>query len=349
MNTLPKPTWLLACVAALLLTTSGCDGGSGFTLGTSPGAEPSGTDSPWNVGPQFPDSALPPGLTSDERQAPGSFITSLQVDLDSTAGFDLDGDGSGNNAVGALFAELESLVPGASVNAQMASAISNGTLAIGLLWPGLDPDALSPALGFEVFVTNLEDPDGDPETQLVFGAKASPVEAESWPGTPMPGASFVDGMVTAGPGPLPLAFPLFGVTLDLEITKAWMSGTAEADSAGISVPDGTFFMVVDMGSVVEWMNDLVSSPACACVKGLGDMANLSKGFTQEACNGSLDTSACTGEGVYDGTCAFFVDGCRILLPIVDFFADLDTTGDGVPDAHSAVMRFEASGAQITVQ
>jgi len=329
-------------LAALLMMTSGaCEG-----------------PTPQDPAPAQPQTgALPPTTTDTppspeveiEVPTPGSYLNHLAVDLDPTAGPDLDGDGFGNNALGALFGEIGGLLENASVNDELIHAIETGELSLGMLWPGLDPANLQNPAAFQLSVLDLQDPDGDPTTTAAFTAILQP--GATTPGTLFQGASIVNGAFSAGPTPLPLSFPYFGVQLDLNITQTQASGTVAADAMGIAVPDGTFTGVVDMVSITDWANDFVLSPSCACLQGSGALIDVSNGFDSSACVGTaaFNSASCTGEGGFiEAMCKFFADSCMIVVPLLAVHADIDTDGDSKPDAHSAVLHFEASGAQVEV-
>lgn len=301
-----------------------------------------------------PPTTRPPPVSPDasqptEQATPGSYLHHLEVDLDPNAGPDLDGDGAGNNAVGALFSEIGGLLENASVNDELANAIEGGELSLGMLWTGLDPSNLSNPIGFQLTVVDLQDTDQDPTTSASFTTTHPPGAAT--PGTPFPGVSIVNGAFSAGPTPLPLSFPYFGVQLTLDITQTRASGTVAADPLGIAVPEGTFTGVVDMATVTHWANDFVLSPSCACLQGSGALIDISNGFNADACVGTsnFDSSGCTGAGGFiEGMCKFFADSCIIVVPLLAVHADIDTDGDSKADAHSAVLHFQASGAEIQV-
>jgi hypothetical protein len=277
-------------------------------------------------------------------------IYELSIELDVNAGDDLDGDGEGDNALGGMFTNIETLTGSVNVNVALANNIADGVLAVGLAWPGVEEPAVGAAMnsaGFTMIVLNLADTDGDPTTTDVYAVgPGSFVEGTNIPKTLYPGATIDNGALKAGPGSFNLGFPYYDVTMQVVMGKASVSGMATKDDAGVTLSDGRLTGAVASNSFLDWINAYVTSDWCTCLEGMhGDLIDKSLGLTAEACVAAPDSSACDAD--QDGVCILFADQCTLIMPVMGAFADIDTDADGVPDSFSALMHIKAKGTTIT--
>jgi len=280
---------------------------------------------------------------------PGSIVHSLVIELDETKGADLDGDGAPDNAMGGMFTNIATLTGSADVNVAMATAIDDGLLSIGMVWPGVaaaDPGALLESAGFSMYVVNLNDTDGNPATKDAYTVDPSSYQdGTNIPKTLFPGATITNGTLAAGPSSFNLGFPYYDVHMQVLMGKASVTGTVTQDTTGIALTNGQLTGAVSSRSFVDWINMFVLSEWCTCATGLNNqLLDPEAGLVKEACNADADGSACTGD---DQTlCGFFVNQCTLLMPIMGAFADIDTDADGVPDSFSALMHLQGQGTLI---
>jgi hypothetical protein len=348
--TLLKRTLTALVLLTTVLTLFACGGSTDDP--TAPGPDtttPPGPDTtppgPDTTTPPGPDTTTPPPTSSTL----GSVIYELAIELDVNAGDDLDGDGEGDNALGGMFTNIETLTGSVNVNVALANNIASGILAVGLAWPGVEEPALGSPLssaGFSLYVLNLVDFDGDPATTDVY--KVGPgsfVEGTNIPKTLYPGATITNGALAAGPGSFNLGFPYYDVTMKVVMGKASVTGMATKDEAGVALSNGRLTGAVASSSFLDWINAYVVSDWCSCLKDMhGDLIDKTQGLTAEACIATPDSSACDEDE--DGVCILFANQCTLIMPVMGAFADIDTDADGVPDSFSALMHLKAKGTTI---
>jgi hypothetical protein len=248
-------------------------------------------------------------------------------------GFDLDGDGVVDNQLGNILAALITAAPAGSLDLQgsIDEAIAEGSI---LLLADIQATALTQAAnaGFRLFLGDNPTPapcTGPEDTvcgRHLTGDGSFTIAAGS-PTDIVVGGNIVGGRFTGGPGRLSMQIAFGDTSIDLVLVRA------RAEINGITV-DG--FGQSRVGGAVP--NENVQNEVIPAV------AEAIRSFIAEDCTGTGDNCGCTPDstgstllGIFDtnGDCQVPTDEVRnhslirtLLRP------DLDTTGDGTPDALS---------------
>lgn len=331
-----------------------CVNGACETVGPPPVTAPSCSDAnpPERCG-QMPDAAT---------WATSSVVSKLEISGDNSCCFDYNGDGDPDNGLGDL---LGSVGPDILVDANsgIADAIASGDIALVLEHIGLTELADGEfAIGFLL---------GEPATPgaapLPEGGGEYLVNPASFvTGTSFPqavaGARLEGATVTAGPGDINLQISLLGIQLNLTITAAQITATADvANSAigdkGVKLDAGKLGGIIRIVDLFEAINDF-SDTNCSC---LGLEGDLVTGYTQDSIGNPMCATDAVGtcDDMVDnqGICITFVQDACDYLSAIPFAADINASNIGSDcldpaegiecDAVSVGIGIEAVGAKIT--
>ncbi len=311
-------------------------------------------------GPECGNGVCEPGETPDscgqdceagtpadyDYDVPGAYLSQITLVTDANIGADLNGDGQPDNALGALLNDLGGLLGDTDLNAQLAEAIADGSLALGTTWPSFKGTGPADSNDVDIHFFLLEDADGDPSTKDEFLADP----ASFIPGTASPlitfdGASVSGGALDAGPSQFALSIPLGGVSLDVVVDRAGLTGDVSGDANGIDIAGGTLSGAVSLASIVDALNGYLQSDSCSCLGLNGPLIDLSAGIGPQACSGMYDDSTCADEG--QDICSTIAGACVLAVPVIAGQTDIDLNGDGDPDAISVYLELEMSGTNIS--
>jgi len=276
--------------------------------------------------------------TGEDGSRLGSYIYQITVEADPEVGTDLDGDGQPNNALGPMYASLIALTGAKPMNESLAGAIAEGSLALGLWWEQYGLDVTNAGI-FDLYFLTLHWEDGLPVADDAVLDQGNPALA-------FPGASTSEGALTTGTLDVSFSFPFAETPILLEMLDTSAAGTVSVDANGVAITEGILRGVVLATSLLNWANDYLSSDACSCVDVEHPAIDLGAGLSSAACPVGPDSTAC---GEEDDLCKYLIDFCSLMLPVLGQSADMDTNGDNVNDAFSALFYFEAEGAEILVQ
>ena len=276
---------------------------------------------------------------------PASHFSFIFLETDVNQGADIDGDGTPDNALGALLNDLGGLLGDADLNAQLAESIDEGSLALGATWPTFS-GGLADSNDVDIHMFALEDADGDPTTKDAFIAdRDSFIEGTQSPLIQFLGASVSGGALEAGPANFQLTVPLGEIALAITITNAQIEADLTEDSLGIATSNMTMAGVVSLRSVVDALNAFLRSEQCSCLGLEGPLIDLSLGAGPQSCVGQFDDATCAEEG--QDLCSTIASACLLVMPVLDGQTDIDLNNDGSPDALSVFIRLELTGTQIT--
>ncbi|MCB9507091.1 MAG: hypothetical protein H6698_03260 [Myxococcales bacterium] len=311
---------------------------------------------------------LTPDWTADELQAGTySYIRNLQVpprNGEAACCFDFNGDGNIDNGLGLLVGALGALGGDIDVDALIGEALADDSIALLFQWTKLDADPSEH--DFSVYLaTNDVDGDGTPDQSFgdradgmgVFQVQAASVDAYGSI-VQFNQTTFVDDVLTAGPGVFRLSIPIatedFSLDLDLSIQQATVQGQlADSDNGPVSV-DPTFDDVeyggIKLGGVVpldqifEIIEDLARDCECAGFTADPIITYGDNGTTYAVACAQTPTGDCEGQGTI---CENLGTVCSFLpsLPSLGL-NDIDTDGNGVGDALSVGVRLSLTGAAV---
>jgi hypothetical protein len=266
------------------------------------------------------------------------------LEEDGSIGADVNGDGSLDNALGNLLGSLGSLLGDTDINQQLADAIAEGDLALGMTWPTLeDVEDISNASDVDMHFFSLVDPDDDPSTSDMFWIDPqSFIDGTGHPRIVFSNASIEDGMLEAGPSQFAFSLNLADIPLDLLVDSAKIVGEISTDANGIALANADLSGAVPLGSIIDALNGYLSSDSCACLGLDGEL--ISGSGASFSCTGSFDAGSCSGDAEICGTIA---NACRLAVPIVSGQADIDLSGDNVNDAISVFIHLSAIGTDIS--
>lgn len=278
-------------------------------------------------GPDWEDVPAPvPTVTPDDPEPVTALPVALQtvanrVMLPSSASafaLDLDGNGVPDNQFGKMLAFLEAAYPGLNLQGELDRLVDEGKL---LVLQELRARSLSddPQIETSMFFGN--DPDGDPGNNFSGAAVLAPAGSES---------SSVAGHIHAGhlatePGDLVIPIPLGRSFVAVKVTRGRLqaevapSGMASGVVAGaVSFPDvqGRVLPVLAAELNAHFTNPSISAKGKNILSQLFDL-NGSGTITAD------ELAACPASKLLLGS------------------ADVDTDGDGKPDAISIGLGFTA--------
>ncbi len=358
---------LLTLIAALSLVATGCgdDSSGGDSANNSAANNSAANNNPANNNPannnpvnnnpvnnnpannnpvnnnpvnNNPVTGTPEDYTGYSSKA--SYINTISIETNSELGDDVDGDGDIDNALGSLLNSLSGLLGDTDINATLQESIDEGSLALGMTWPGVTDPASDTTAALDFFQLQFATA-GDASAFLAD--RDSFDRGSSTPLIRFQTASFTGGALEAGPSTFNISIPLSDtIQLALTAERARIKGDASLDALGIKLTDGTLSGAVPLVSVAEALNAYISSDNCSCVTG-GDLIDTSGGAGDLACN-ALDASNCSGD---QDICGTIVGACGIAIGIIGSELDIDLDGDGQNDALSVFIRMEAQGTVIT--
>ena len=309
---------------------------------------------------------------------PFSYIWRIQVPEPGTPAeccFDFTGDGLIDNGFGTLVGATAAISPGTDVQASLDSPIADGSTALMFEYAGLNESTLGgPTQLWLYAATNDLNGDGVADQQWVptrvAGRGLFQVEPYSLAddGSPLVRfeSAYIDGnLLTAGPGAFPIEMPFVFSTVSVVIQQAYIqadirseasgffTNDADIDSDGNGVPE--VWGGAQLGGIVpadQAFSDLsyqASNCACAGLSFFDQLFIAGEGFDtyEVACDSSItiNDSACSAA---DG------ELCQNLSTICGFapafptigLIDVDTNGNGIPDAISVGLRLSMSGAAL---
>ncbi|MBH23454.1 MAG: hypothetical protein CMH57_03110 [Myxococcales bacterium] len=269
---------------------------------------------------------------------PASFINSIALETDGSVGADLDGDGSPDNALGNLLNQLGSLLGDVDINAELAGAIADGDLALGMAWPDLDVASISDAsdLTIHVFSMSATEADGVYTADL-----ASFMDGTGNPQIEFNGAEISGGALSAGPAQFAFALNLADIPIELLVDSAQIMADASADGSGVALANGELSGAVPLSAIIDALNGYLASDSCACLELDGDL--ITGSGASFSCTGT-PAGSCSGDAEI---CSTIANACRLAVPIVSGQADIDLSGDGTADSISVFIRLEAQGATLS--
>ncbi len=277
--------------------------------------------------------------------APGTFLSRISIIYDANQGLDLNEDGEPDNAFGPLLQGLSAFLNG-DINRELALAISDGSLALGTTWPDL-PEEIEDITGISLDAFELVDVDNNPITRNEYYA----TRASFLPGYITPRARFREGETVernfrAGPAEnFFLTIPLGGAPLNLILHNAEISGRISQSPSGVALSNGRLGGIVEVTEMIDSVNDFLMSDLCDCLGLEGPRVDLRRGLGPEACVGQFATNTCNTVPI-EGVCAGIATNCLALMLVLANAPDLDTNGDGEPNAFSAYLRIEGSPTSI---
>jgi len=294
---------------------------------------------------------VPPDDPTNYEPGPSaSYVTELHVanqQGNPVCCFDLDGDGTIDNALGDLLDSASSLLGGASgVDEDLAAAIQSGDLAMIFEWKGLDvpPGGGNGTLPEDDAVeVNLFQGSGGTYAGSLDGNGTWTVTPGSFiPGTAQPAGavgagSIVLGGAHVGPGNITLPLPLLGVVTDIQIAPSYMEGTTfwGANLVGLDVLDGKLGGAVPIAAVYAAFNAYVDD-MCPCL-------GLTDGLITPTSDGGGQCNEAPGF-CGDSSCDQLAQICPFVVSMIA--PDLDVDGDGTYDSLSVGLTFEAVSTNI---
>lgn len=274
-----------------------------------------------------------------------SLISSFAVASDEDACcFDFTGEGDNDNALGAVLA----LVGLDSVNGSIADSIASGSLALALEHDGLDNlDAGDFTVNFWLSkwdgITAI-DPAGN-NTVLI-----DPVSLDGGvqPKAYVPNGVLAANKIVAGPGKIVINIELFGSSLALAISGAQLTANVDpAKSAldtGVALTSGKIGGYVKVTDIIDAVNVFAST--CTCAAFTEELVTYDPATTTAVCNGDLDAAKVACDTAGEDSCSSIISNCGLLTQGLPLFTDIDSDGDGTPDALSLGATFTAAGAKI---
>lgn len=279
--------------------------------------------------------------------SPASLITELALaDASDNCCFDFTGDGNNDNSLPSILNLAQTSA--AEVNETLAESVEDGTITLVLEHQGLEEftelaDGIEFDIGF-LLAEHADDADGVYIDPLAF-------EEGGHPEAFLPNALITevgeDLLVTAGPGTVVITLDLFDVELELAIRNAKIEAYAVASADGLEngviLEDGILGGLILFTDIAEALNKFMVG--CDCLDNPDPFLDASGPTAtcgmSEAQKEMVD--GCTGDEDLCGTIGGF---CDVLGLAPALAADIDTTGDGTPDAFSAGLFFEAEATVI---
>lgn len=297
-----------------------------------------------------------PGWTDDNTN--GEFD---QGEFTEDCCYDFDGDGDPDNGLGKLLADFGGFLglPLPEANVTLQEAIDDGSLTIIFEHEGLE-DLAGDDFDINFLLGELDGID----TITTDGSATNPVlidpqsfDEGSFPQARIPNATLADdGSVTAGPGNARLQLELLGATINLAIRQAQVNAMVPETPASDLEDQGVFLMEGELGgfTTVADLFDALNTFAetCTCL-GIPDGEQLISYDPNDPLNGETTSCNSTAEDNADSctgdqdTCGTIASNCGLVTQVGGGLADLDTDGDGAPDAISIALKFTAAGANIT--
>lgn len=309
----------------------------------------------------------PPTPTCDDEPAPArcaddptdfefgtaSLITQFEI-ADEFCCVDFTGDGDPNNVLPQII-DIAGDVD--DVNEGIQDSIDDGELILVLEHDGLLE--LTPGAEFDInFLIGSE------VTEDGVYIDETSFDGGTHPHAQVPDAELIengaDFIVEAGPGSMVLSLDLGALTagaieldLDLRISNATI--VADVDAAASSISDGIALRNGEIGGVLL-VEDLVGAlndfgQTCTCLaddpdtatEGPDAIADVNPDTGAVSCAlDDPDWSTCTGDQELCGTLA---ENCD-MLSLIGLALDIDTNNNGIEDAFSVGLRFEADGTVI---
>ncbi|MEO1272653.1 MAG: hypothetical protein AAFX99_31585, partial [Myxococcota bacterium] len=276
------------------------------------------------------------GLAEPTEGVLGSRITRLHVVADSDQGFDWDGDGSPDNALGQLWTQLEAMWAGNSD--ALNGWLECGQLGLGLDWAGLEGlplDAIDdggPLNGYRL--------DGvDPEGRYVPSHDSF---IRDVPRYAVPNVQVHSNMVEASGGSMPIYFGFGeGIVLPVRLLDVKLEALLERDRYGMSVREGRLGGHVPLADVIAGLNAFARSEPCACLGLTEDLIVATEPFGYMCQN--PPGSTCRGEAEQ---CTLLAGGCSLAVAMLEGQTD-PISPDGIP-ALSTLIEFTAEGALLAL-
>ncbi len=286
-----------------------------------------------------------------------SVVSAIEFAFDDTCCFDLDGDGTNDNALGELLELAEGFdVDVDSFNASIAESIASGSLVLLVEHQGAVSEGGDFAINYY-----LGTQDGDFTAPTEQGPNRYTVDAGSlrqgvWPSARMGEATHDGASLSAGPGAVEIATELLGPPFSVRITAAQIEATVDPASTfggeGVRLTGGRLGGAVRVSEIFDAINDVYDAN-CGCAP-LPDGARLvaydPAALADAACSTpDNDTSACEADSV----CVTAYDLCGFVGLaglVVDIDADdpeSDCVDAGTCNAISLGTTFETLGATIT--
>ncbi|MEO1271190.1 MAG: Ig-like domain-containing protein, partial [Myxococcota bacterium] len=288
-----------------------------------------------------------PGSPDDYAfTGPDTFFYAVNIELSESAGYDLDDDGTPDNALGVLMDTIDDLFQG-NVNAELNRQIRLGELALGATWPTLDFETpLTGATGVQMDVFALADVDDDPSTTNRFLAtRESFIDGHQTPRSRFRNGTITGVSIEIGPADnFFVTLPIQGVSLRVAVEEALMRGTIFRDSTGVRLSSARIGGVLTLVNFVDAVNEYLQSDACSCLELEGPMIDLRIDRGSDACIGDYSTDSCTG--ARQGLCTAIAVQCGLFMSLIEVSLDLDIDGDGEMDAMSAMLRLDGQGTDI---
>lgn len=280
-----------------------------------------------------------PGDPSDlSLDDPATAVTEVIVETDGRIGDDLNGDGLPNNALGPLFNDLFAIID-IELNAYLQERIEARLFLMGMGWDEREGSAdLS-------FYNLLDADDDDPDNGRYLVAEDSFLSGSITPRTRFEDVQIDgEGRFEAHTDLVVVPFPFGEAQLKVVIEEATFTGLIERTESGIRLIESRLTGVSSMASLTKAFNDYAASELCGCLGLEGPLIDLSLGSGPQACVGRADLDACTDER--QETCTTIAAACPLLVPILNGQADIDTDGDGAPDAASVLITMKGEPASF---
>ncbi|MBH24525.1 MAG: hypothetical protein CMH57_08745 [Myxococcales bacterium] len=277
---------------------------------------------------------------------PDTFFYRVNIELNEAAGFDLDGDGAPDNALGVLMDTIDDLFMG-NVNAELNNQVQIGELALGATWPTLDFESpLDGATGVQMDVFALVDVDDNPGTRdRYLTTRDSFIEGHQTPRSRFRDGTIEGAQIEIGPADnFFVTLPIQGVSLRVAVEDAIMRGTISRDSLGVRLFNARIGGVLTLANFVDSVNEYLQSDACSCLGLEGPMIDLRVDTGSQACIGDYSTDSCAG--AQQGLCTAIAVQCSLFMSLIEASLDLDVDGDGELDAMSAMLRLDGQGTDI---
>jgi hypothetical protein len=252
---------------------------------------------------------------------------------DPVDGFDLNGDGDPDNALGSLLSTIGGLVgDGADLQGTVDESLADGSINVGAVFTD----------GIEVSETRLHMFVLEANEDGTYAAEP----ASFAPGTQTPqvrfNANIAGSAMTTNEADFILNIPIAGLELSLVVSSARILGEVGTDGTGVTLSNGYLVGAVSVQSLVDALNGFLTSDTCTCLGLDSAPIDLSQGALM-ACPQGVDSSACTEDSEICGT---IIGACGLAVQVVSGSADVDLDGDGENDAISLVIGMEMEGAVI---
>jgi len=262
--------------------------------------------------------------------------------------FDLTGDGTPDNAFGAILGLFESM-PDVTGDPQelLDGAIEDGTWMRVVDWLELPGGGADGPVRFSVFEAASTQPfaeraAGSGVFQLLpssFGDYGA-LDQFNW-------GHVTGGVVHAGPSSVGLPVTVVRAMVEVPVSEQSdgvhsVDETRPGDTPEL-VGGGRLGGVIPGETLLALLDDRLGACTCAGFEGLEFYPDTEEGTFVTGCTGDIDPTGCGSED--EPYCAIISTICSA-LPILPLTFDLDLDGDGINESLSIGMRFAWTGAAV---